>query len=176
MASFTPEQHGAIGDGIADDTAAIQAAINAAAAANGVLELAPITRYRISSTLTVQPQAGQALTFMQIRASGGQSMIHHVGSGPALKLIGLKYAQIEGLHIQLEQASAIGIAIDGDTAHVSCGMLTFADVLINCSTGGNQIGFSVARAALLNGLESAFVNYENCYVQARGRQYDDIGL
>lgn len=45
--------YGAVGDGVVDDTAALQAAINAAAAAGGGLVVLPNGKYKISSPLTI---------------------------------------------------------------------------------------------------------------------------
>ena len=50
---FNVKKHGATGDGVADDTAEIQSAINAAAVDGGVVVF-PIGRYLISSTLTLK--------------------------------------------------------------------------------------------------------------------------
>lgn len=44
---------GAVGDGVADDTAAIQAAIDSQEAANGGILVFPVGTYRVSSTLTI---------------------------------------------------------------------------------------------------------------------------
>lgn len=55
-ASINAQDYGAIGDGSNDDTAAIQAAINAASSSHQMVYL-PIGKYKITSTLTV-PQNG----------------------------------------------------------------------------------------------------------------------
>ena len=49
------EDYGAVGDGAADDTAAIQAAIDAAEAANGGIVFVPEGAYMVTSTLMVPP-------------------------------------------------------------------------------------------------------------------------
>jgi hypothetical protein len=58
------KQYGAVGDGVTDDTAAIQAALNAVPQGNptyGGTVFFPIGRYRITSTLTVPPYSVRLL-------------------------------------------------------------------------------------------------------------------
>lgn len=50
---YNVKDYGAIGDGTADDTAAIQAAINAAQLANGGTVFVPAGLYKVTSTLTI---------------------------------------------------------------------------------------------------------------------------
>ena len=57
IVEFRPEDYGAVGDGTTDDTAAIQAAIDAAVAAKGTVVLSSKT-YRITSTLLMTDTAG----------------------------------------------------------------------------------------------------------------------
>ena len=54
MADVNAKDHGVVGDGVADDTAAIQAALNAAEK-SGPVCLLPAGRYRVSGALTVPP-------------------------------------------------------------------------------------------------------------------------
>jgi hypothetical protein len=51
--SVSVKDFGAVGDGVTDDTAAIQAAINATQAAGGGVIFVPLGAYKISSTLTI---------------------------------------------------------------------------------------------------------------------------
>ena len=54
MAEVNAKDHGVVGDGVADDTAAVQAALDAAEKAGPVCHL-PAGRYRIDGALTVPP-------------------------------------------------------------------------------------------------------------------------
>ncbi len=54
MADVNAKDHGAVGDGVTDDTAAIQAALDAAETAGPVCRL-PAGRYRLNGALTVPP-------------------------------------------------------------------------------------------------------------------------
>jgi len=54
MADINARDYGAVGDGVADDTAAVQAALNAAEK-EGPVCLLPAGRYRINGALTVPP-------------------------------------------------------------------------------------------------------------------------
>jgi len=54
MADVNPKDYGAVGDGVADDTAALQAALDAAAT-EGPVCLAPAGKYRVDGALTVPP-------------------------------------------------------------------------------------------------------------------------
>lgn len=75
------KDHGAIGNGTTDDTAAIQAAINAASA--GAMVYLPAATYRVTGTLTISNHrvhivgAGKNATKMSfVPASGGLPLFH----------------------------------------------------------------------------------------------------
>lgn len=77
---LSAKSYGAVGDGVADDTAALQAWLNAVpTGGRGIL---PPGRYRITSTLTVQPST--AKTNLLIAGSGNIGQSTPVGLGASV--------------------------------------------------------------------------------------------
>jgi hypothetical protein len=73
---------GAVGDGVADDTAAIKAAV--AQAKDGLLVF-PRGNYRITSTIEIQlPERG----FTSLNGQNGTGRVTMAGSGPAFRFVG----------------------------------------------------------------------------------------
>lgn len=99
---LTPQQFGAIGNGVADDTSALQAMIDAAVKTNGEIELGR-AKYRFTKTLRI----GHAnFAFFTIRMSGkyqfcGQEVtqfIYDSKEGAAINIQHGKGVIIEGIH------------------------------------------------------------------------------
>jgi hypothetical protein len=88
---LTPQQFGAVGDGVADDTAAIQAAINAARSRRDKIVVVPPGKYKVTSTLVVgdyeYDTPGEQLNRFLLRGSGMHGAestkitFHHDGVG-----------------------------------------------------------------------------------------------
>lgn len=98
-APVSPHAFGAVGDGVADDTAAIQAAVDAAAAARRPLELPP-GEYKVTGTVAVSSDH-----FHWVQPHGAE--IHCSNpSGPALRFAGktraMAFLVVEGLHVVRE--------------------------------------------------------------------------
>lgn len=115
-------QYGAVGDGKADDTAAIRHAVEQG---DGLIELPPGT-YRVSAPITI---ALGVRGFAGIVGSGGTARIVMAGAGPALRLIGThggtaapasvaepiwrseRFPNVRGLEIVGEHPQADGIEL-----------------------------------------------------------------
>ena len=87
--------YGAKGDGVADDTAAIQAAINAASASSTIYFPAPSVYYKISSTLTVNKPLTLQGEYSEIRQTASSIRLIDISSSNVtvrgLKLYGYQY-------------------------------------------------------------------------------------
>lgn len=113
---------GAVGDGVADDTQALQHALDAG---DGILQLSKGT-YRITQPLVLDlTQRG----FGAVRGAGGTSRIVMAGAGPALRVLGdhqgtaspgsvqphtwekERFPTISGLEIVGEHPDAVGIEL-----------------------------------------------------------------
>jgi hypothetical protein len=89
---ITPEMYGAVGDGVTDDTAEIQAAINAAELVGGTVRFAS-KDYLISSALTVDTD------YVTLQGAGKESKIYNTGAGAAVILSSTEHCSIRNLLI-----------------------------------------------------------------------------
>ncbi|MBA1288904.1 glycosyl hydrolase family 28-related protein [Pseudomonas japonica] len=142
---FNVLDYGAKGNGIADDTRAIQQAINAAASAGGGEVWVPPGTYLVSG-----PNADGACVTLKTN-------VHLVGSGPAetvLKLADGSSSSIDGivrasaLHNTLN-ASVANLTIDGNQSQTSGtvhGLVTGTDTNLDAHT----INFAVSSVVMAN--------------------------
>jgi hypothetical protein len=112
---------GAVGDGVADDTVAIQAAIDASNAARITSVFIPPGRYRTTSTINLKhgvrlygsgtPKTkfltGNAVYFTQIRAEGAGAAIAMLDDG-TVTVAGYSCAAVEGLEIRFTGSTRTG--------------------------------------------------------------------
>lgn len=105
--------YGATGDGVTDDTAAFQAAINAAITAHGCLVIPAIANrsnfYKITDTLVITPNTGDGFVYMDIISYGFSGMIRWVGasSKPVFQAWNWKNSSITGVEIQISQGNDV---------------------------------------------------------------------
>jgi hypothetical protein len=102
----TPQDYGATGNGVSDDTAAVQSAITAVAGVGGVLYFPPGT-YKISSALT-------AASYVELKGAGsGVSVISQTSTtANGISGVDLTNVKITGLSIDgPSSGSGIGIAL-----------------------------------------------------------------
>lgn len=163
--SVKAPQFGAVGDGVADDTWAIQAAINAAAvqsvssgAGAGKVVYFPAGRYKVTSTLLVPTG-----TVLQGSSGGiwstsrGESRIFKFGSstslianddqvncGSNIEIRNLKLMGAGGSVLDFKASGAGGV--DGTT----CRRILIIDCFIT-NTAGNGVTFSDVQVSLIRG-------------------------
>lgn len=109
---------GAVGDGVTDDTAAIQAAINARAVSGGTL-LFPAGTYEISSTLNWQNTTSADKPGISFVGEGRDSTIikSYIANGPVLDIRGTKSFASGGTGSRFFNGGGIyGIRFDGANA------------------------------------------------------------
>jgi hypothetical protein len=113
-AVFNVKDFGAVGDGVTNDAAAIQAACTAAAAAHGTVVVpgGPSRTYRIDTGIIVQPGA----SFLQ----DPESLIVYHGSGTAITLNGWTYGHAR---IRLER-NAINWHTGADTTSIGVRLIS----------------------------------------------------
>lgn len=113
QSSVTPYQFGAVGDGIHDDTSAVQAAIN-----SGLMVDLSIGQYRCTATLQLKQSLTVAGYFAGIFGWGRQSkiIVDHVGDGISDSAFGpANFLQLSNFvveNINVGNITGRGIAID----------------------------------------------------------------
>lgn len=139
--------HGAAGDGVADDTAEIQAAIDSMPAGGGTLYL-PAGTYKISGQLTVYPNIsivgdGVAATKIVTTATSGTAIYGEYYFG----------ARLSGFRLEgPDSGTGTGIKFDYPTPPGSLPYITFADLQV-AKFGAHGID-------LLNPIVSRFANVQ----------------
>jgi len=96
--AVTPYSYGAVGDGVADDTTAVQAAITAAGA-NGNVSFPPGT-FKVTSALTVP-------SYQVWTGAGKISTIAYSGSGTMVTLTSQREVKFVGMHFTLSASTAL---------------------------------------------------------------------
>jgi len=112
---------GAVGDGVTNDTAAIQAALNYAATLTGCTVLMPAGTYLVTSTLSFTGHStqlvgvGRGIIPTSYALSNGGTQITYTGTNTVISFNGKQYCQVSDLTIRSTTAS-VGIYC-GDIAH-----------------------------------------------------------
>lgn len=141
---FDVTAFGAEGDGSTDDTAAIQAAIDAMEAADGGVVYIPSGIYNITSTLTVQDTRGPIIRGSQpghIGTSRG-AILHWGGSagGTIMQLSGAPHAVVENLVFDGDTKTAgVGLEVRVGSSLISSRM-DFRQLVIGGCIKGMKIG------------------------------------
>lgn len=153
---ITPQDFGAVGNGTNDDTAAIQAALNAVSA-NGSTVFFPTGTYKITATLTA------SVTGTEIQGNGWGSQIQFDGNTvtTALNASGNIRLHIRDIRISNTNASHLGTALDLSQTN---GGVT-ERVLID---GGGGSGVAPLRGIFLNAATCLDNTIRNCRINYGG--------
>lgn len=123
--------YGALGDGSTDDTAAIQAAIDAAIAGGNGVVFFPIGTYLVSSTLNVTASA--------ITLTGCYKSIIKSSANPAIRLLGSKNL-LSGFRINGNSPATGAYAIDGRAEGTTgCDFNKYIDLYLSGYDSGIRI-------------------------------------
>jgi hypothetical protein len=111
--SITPSTYGAVGDGVADDTAALQRALNALARAGGTLRLAPYATYLVNTPLDLRNTTGFTIdgAGATLRSAPGAPTAANVGE--TLRLIGCRNGHVINVQFDGNRANRPPSAQDG---------------------------------------------------------------
>lgn len=173
----TDRRFGAKGDGVADDTAAFQAAFNAAVAVNGTVKIPkPSAQYVISDTITVGTLGGAQVRCHVIADGGPTFAILYTGTGgkPIFAINELQDSVWQGLRVQLPNASAIAGCIFFEVNGASTAQNTF----VNChsrdsSSSTGTIFWRFAHDAASNNV--SFFNFITCTVSGHASDTTSVG-
>jgi len=165
--AFDVKNYGAVGNGIVDDTSAIQSAVTACVAAGGGCVLFPPGTYLISSALSVSPSSAMGISF--VGAGIGASVLtgtaaaqHAISTGGSF----LTALTLSGLSI-LHATNSTGAALNlGTSATVA---VSLVNVSTGVSTGATGYRYSVLRSAGLNTISIASSTLQTYVTDANSR-------
>jgi hypothetical protein len=167
---FTYKQFGAKGDGVTDDTDAIQRCFEAAAAVNGaVIAETPKYAYVLTDTITVKPKSGQQ-TWVEFQGVGS-NVLQHIYKGPderpVFYVLGLKSAEWSGLNVALQGQTGVTI-IESTTKfeQPSSSDIIFKDFRFTLGEGADCVGIRTGRGEdpAPNGADESIFTYINVRV------------
>lgn len=143
---ITPEQFGAVGDGATDDTAALQAALDAGAR-GALIQLAPAT-YRTTAPLSIHQE-------QTVRGTGHFSVIEYAGTDCALRFDSQHGGRLSDLMLR----GTAGTALRFDSA--------YNWTLDNVSIAGFEIGAAFVNTSANNLLTACQLRQCGIGVQAQ---------
>lgn len=179
---FNVLDYGAVGDGTTDNTAAFQAAINDACAAQAtVLVPPPAVQYAFNGSLTVAPQDGTNQVRCRILGMGkNQNWLYQGPSNTVfIALKGTADAVFENINISFANSVSGTVCWDAEITSffTSSHANTFRKCWWNPGTGGSNIGWRMGQSDA-SGTFSDLTNWrwDQCIVAGQGSTLGDIGV
>lgn len=178
--------YGAVGDGTTDDTAAIQAAVNAAlGSASGTLWL-PKGNYAVTS-INIYPTGGKSLVLVGDGPLNSKFVKYGAGTDPLLNISGtagggggngvVSKCQFKNFAVQGTAKGFVGVYAD-TLAHFfmegvyitacSIGLQSLGSLIFACRSCyfiGNDIGFQADKSPINNGY-SNLIKFDDCVFQS----------
>lgn len=176
--TFNVMDYGAKGDGITDDSKAIQSAINAAINAKGKLLLPPPDKfYNVTKTLVVRHPT-DAECYMDIEAYGiprWQIRYNGAPNTACFQFIGHRFSVASGLKVVLGNAEGLQ-AFDIDTSPIShsTSFITYTNIHVVVGTGARQSGWRLGHVSG-GGADISCMQWNNCSVFADKPLASQIG-
>ncbi|QXV64854.1 hypothetical protein INP83_17470 [Mucilaginibacter sp. 21P] len=159
----SPEDYGAAGDGIKDDTRAIQSMFSSAILKK-LKVVIPAKTYKITRTISIVPPAGSNEFRLDVEANGDNIFLYGGSTGACLRIVGLRFSTWKGVKIKLLNApNIVGIDLDTDgTAH-STSNINFTTCHVSLGKGIGQRGWRMG-AVSGGGADISIINWNNCSV------------
>jgi hypothetical protein len=176
--TFNVMDYGAKGDGVTDDSKAIQAAINAAVKAKGKLLIPPPDKfYNVTKTLVVKHPT-DAECYMDIEAYGiprWQIKYNGAPNTACFQFIGHRFSVASGVKVVLGNAEGLQ-AFDIDTSPLShsTSFITYTNFHVVLGTGARQDGWRLGHVSG-GGADISCLQWNNCSVFADVQIASQIG-
>jgi pectate lyase-like protein len=171
---FNVEMFGAVGDGVTDDTAAIQAAINAALAVRGTVFFPPPSvTYKVTATLTIGTTGQSYCNLQGSPKDESNKLILWAGANttPIFSTRGWRESWADSITIKIPAASSGVVAWDVDTnaSATSSTHLAFRNCNVFIVSGGAGTacyGWQLGASALTNDISC--ISWYDCNVYGAG--------
>jgi hypothetical protein len=176
-------KYGAKGDGVADDTAAFQAAIDDACAVSGtVLVPPPPASYTFLGSLTIRPLKGKDQVRIRVQAMGDYQSWQYRGAGKHAFIIlhGLKECVFENINIQFDNkvSNTVCWSCEPTKTYPSMNNVRWTACRVEFGTGGNNIAWRMGQSSndqQTSYSDQAVFYWDHCQVHGRDKQQGDVG-
>jgi len=158
---------GAVGNGVADDTAALQAFLNACKNGRGYI---PKGTYKITSALSVDPRFSYNIegdSWDNSNNGGGATRIQNAGTGHAIEVINSPFTQNYDKQIRFANLNVEGTASSRNGFHVIQAQVYLENIWVT-NTGWHGIYLEKAYSSSFKQVICAQNYQHGCYVYRAG--------